>query len=124
MERIRKINFIVIAFAAIASFVIGIQTMSSPVTLQSVGILIWLVSPYICLAVMAKVVSGKSSNIVVLILSLLSAVFGIWALIDAMFIQNDAQGSLAFVVVPAYQWALLLVTSLPLYFLNRKKNEP
>ncbi len=121
MERIRKISFIVITVAAIASFVIGIQTMSSPVNIQAAGILIWFVSPYIYLAVMAKVVSGKSSNIAVLILSLLIAVFGIWALIDAMFIQNDAQGSLAFVVVPSYQWALLLVTSLPLYFLNRKK---
>ena len=95
--------------------------MSSPVTIQAVGILIWLVSPYIYLAVMAKVVSGKSSNIAVFILSLLIAVFGIWALIDAMFIQNDAQGSLVFVVVPSYQWALLLLTSLPLYFLNRTK---
>ena len=121
MEQNKKINYTVIAIAAIASLLAGIQAMSEPLTMEAAGILFWLVSPYFYLALMAKIVSKKASNIAVLIISLLSFAFGVWAFIDAQFIQNDAQGGLVFVVVPFYQWALVLLASLPLYFINRGK---
>ena len=71
---------------------------------------------------MAKLVSKYVSNIAVLVLSLLIGGFDVWALVDAMFIHIDAQGGLIYIVAPLWQWVLLLLATLPVYFLNKVEN--
>jgi uncharacterized membrane protein YuzA (DUF378 family) len=118
----KRITYILICLAAITTAAIGFRTMSKPVSSGALGFIIWAVSPYCYLAVMTKTVSQKPSTIAVLVFALLVGVFGVWALIDAMFIHLDAQGGLIYIFAPLWQWAFLILFTLPLYFLNQVKN--
>jgi len=96
--------------------------MSSPISVSAMGFIAWAVSPYGYLAIMAKLVSKSVSYVAVLVLSLLIGGFGMWAFVDAMFIHIDAQGGLVYIAAPLWQWVLLMLATLPVYFLNKVKN--
>ncbi len=42
--------------------------------------------------------------------------FDVWYTDDPIFIHPDAQGGLAFIVIPLWQWALLVLVTIPVYF--------
>lgn len=121
-QEMKRFTYIVIWAAAITTTVIGFKTMSSPISAGAAGIIVWAVSPYFNLVAMTKAVSTKASAIAVLVFALLVGAFGLWALIDAMFIHLDAQGGLIYLFAPLWQWVFLILVSLPFYFLNRVKN--
>ena len=118
----KQFTFITIIVAILAIIAIGLKTTIAPLSFEAIGFIGWAITPYTYLAVMAYVVSGKTTSITVLILVLLTGGFGVWAFIDAMFIHTDAQGGLVYVVVPFWQWIFLLLASLPVYYLNKVKN--
>ena len=106
---------------AIATLLIGFRSMIYPVSATALGIIGWTVTPYIYLALMLKLVTKKTLIIAVSVLAISLGVFGLWAFIKAMFFDNDAQSSLVFIVIPLWQWLILLIISLPIYFLSRAK---
>ena len=114
-------TYLIIIATAIVTIVIGLKTVSSPISTTALGFIGWAVSPYFYLAVMMKLLSKKASISAVLIISVLVGGFGIWMLVDAMFIHIDAQGGLVFIVAPLWQWGALLAATLPVYFLNKVK---
>ncbi len=115
-------TYFLIFTAALATAIVGNKSMTAPITATALAFIAWAVSPYIYLAVAASWVSAKASITAVFALSLLVGAFGVWLLVDVMFIHPDAQGGLVFIFVPLWQWVLLVLTALPLYFLNRVKN--
>ncbi len=118
----KKITYIIIVATALATVVIAFKTMNRPNSLGASGIIVWAISPYFYLFVMASAVTKKASRIAVFILALLAGSFGLWAIIDAMFIHLDAQAGLAYIFIPLWQWVLLIVATLPVYLFNRVKN--
>ncbi len=106
---------------AIATLLIGFRSMIYPVSATALGIIGWTVTPYIYLILMLKLVTKKTPIIAVSVLAISLGVFGLWAFIKAMFFDNDAQSSLVFIVIPLWQWLILLIISLPIYFLTRTK---
>jgi len=114
-------TYIFIFLAAAVTTVIGVKSASEPIAFAAVGFIVWAVSPYIYLAVMANLVSTNTAKSGVLSLSLLAGLFGIWFIVDAMFIHPDAQGGLIFIFVPFIQWAVIVLASIPIYFLGKVK---
>ncbi len=110
----------IIIFIATTIF-IGIKSMDGHISAGGLGFIFLAVSPYAYLAILNRRFSGKTPIIVVLVLSIIVGGFGIWAFIDSMVIQTDAQAGMAFIVVPVYQWFFLLLSTLPVYFLYKKK---
>jgi len=121
--KMKQISFIVVIAAAVSTVVIGVKTTNYPISAGALGFIGWAVSPYFYLAVMAKLVSRRAATIVVAVVAFLVGGFGVWAFIDTMFIHPDAQGGLAFIVVPMWQWTMLLLATLPVYLLNKVKSE-
>jgi hypothetical protein len=117
----KQLTYIITLLAATSTIIIGIKTMNNQVSAEALGLIFLTVSPYAYLVVMTRHVSKKASIIAVLTLSILVGGFGVWAFVDSMFIQTDAQAGMAFIVVPVYQWGFLLLATLPVYFLNKKK---
>lgn len=108
--------------AAITTVVIESKSMSQPITFTGFGFIVWAVSPYAYLALMAKLVSTSTAELIVLLLSFLVGSLGVWLIIDAFFIHLDAQSGLVYIFAPIWQWAFLALASAPLYFLHRVKN--
>jgi len=98
---------------------VGILNMDTFV-LGAIGFLLWAVSPYLFAIFMTKQNTQYAATLVVTGVSSVLAIGGIFLLIDAMYIHLDAQSALVFVVIPMYQWIILLVTAFPIYFINRK----
>ena len=98
---------------------VGIQSMDV-FSLGTVVFLVWAVSPYLLAALLTKWVKTRSSILIMFGLSVLLAISGIFLLVDAMYIHPDAQGALAFVVIPLYQWVILLIVTLPLLVIEKK----
>jgi hypothetical protein len=72
------------------------------------AIAVWATLTYLVLFIVAKrAVLFKTKEILVLIGALMISVGGIAAYVDAIWLHPDAQGGLAFIVVPFYQWIIL-----------------
>lgn len=107
--------------AGIVTVVIGLKTVDPPLSMGALGIIGFAITPYIYLIVMAKFVSRYASLVAITILAVIIGILGVWALVDSMYVEPDAQGGLAFIVIPVYQWGLLLVTTLFVYFFQYKE---
>ena len=115
----KAIAYSINLIAIIVTIGIGIRSMES-FSLGAVGFLLWAVSPYLFADLMIKYVIQYVSILAVGGLSFILAIGGMFLLIDAMFLHPDAQSALAFVVIPMYQWVILLIVALPLYLIEKK----
>ena len=88
--------------------------------LGAIGFLVWAISPYLFAIIMTKRITQNTAILIITGVSSILAMGGIFLLIDAMYIHLDAQSALVFVVIPMYQWIILLITALPVYFMNKK----
>lgn len=107
-------------FATLLTIAIGILNMDA-FSLGAVGLFVWAISPYLYGMLVTKLVSKRKAFVTVALLMSVIVIGGIVLLIDAMYIHTDPQSALAFVVIPLYQWALLLLATLPIYLLNKNK---
>ena len=116
----KLVSYVINLFAGIVVLIIGIQSMDT-FSLGAIGFLIWAISPYLFSAFLMKRSTDDMAIKILFGISLIVAVGGIYLLVDAMYIHPDAQGALAFVVIPMYQWVILLFTALLNYFIYKIK---
>ena len=117
-KRIRQVAFCIITIATIATVVIGLKTIKNPVSIVALGLIGLAVTPYIYLAMILTLVSKNASSIAVAISAFLVSGFGIMLFAETLFIHPDAYGETIFWVAPVWQWAFLLLVTLPVYLLN------
>jgi len=88
------------------------------------GFAVWVTLPYLMVIFLARKVSvSLRNNLLVIIGTVLISLGGVASYVDAVLLHPDAQGALAFVAVPFYQWISLgLLTGL--LFLLRKRQTP
>ena len=118
---LKIISIILPVVAAFITIIIGLKMADSLLSLGTWVIVGFAITPYVFLLYLTKNVSHHTSLIVIIVLSIITGIFGIWALLDSMFIHPDAQGGLAFIAIPALQWGLLLLATLAIYFFNKRK---
>ena len=118
----KKIAYMLCGLAVITTLGIGMDTMSKPYTLTTIGFILWAISPYGLLLFVINKTKSKAAIIGGLVLSVLAVLFGLVFIIDAMYIHLDAQGGLIYIFAPLWQWVGLLVLSLPVLSLNMVKN--
>ena len=85
------------------------------------GFAVWVTLPYLMAIFLAKKASAsQAKNFVAIIGGLIITLGGVALYVDAVLLHRDAQGGLAFVAVPFYQWIILgFLTGF--HFLLRKK---
>ena len=118
-KQIKTIAYFVGILASSLTIVVGVLNMDT-FTLGVMGFLVWAVSPYLYGMILPKLLSKRKAIIVSVLLISVIATAGIFLLIDTMYIHPDAQSALAFVVIAAYQWGLLLLATIPIYVINKK----
>ena len=118
-KQIKRISYSINLLAILVTITVGILNMDT-FALGAIGLLIWAISPYLFAIFMTKHSTQYAATLVVTGVSFILAIGGIFLLIDAMYIHLDAQSALVFVVIPMYQWIILLITALPLYLINKK----
>ena len=118
-KEIKTTSYLLTAFAALLTIAIGILNMDA-FSLGAVGLLVWAVSPYLYGILVTKLLSKRKAIVTFTLVLSVIVIGGIILLIDAIYIHTDPQSALVFVVIPAYQWALLLLATLPVYLLNKK----
>ncbi len=119
VEQIKLISYGINLFAGLVTIIVGILSMDT-FALGAIGFLIWAISPYIFIVLMTKYSTKYTATLVVIGISSVLSIGGVFMLIDAMYVHPDPQGALAFVVIPIYQWGILLLASLPIYLFNKK----
>ena len=119
-KQIKRISYSINLLAILVTITVGILNMDT-FALGAIGLLIWAISPYLFAIFMTKHSTQYAATLVVTGVSFILAIGGIFLLIDAMYIHLDAQSALVFVVIPMYQWIILLIAALPIYFINKNK---
>ena len=99
---------------------VGILSMDT-FALGAIGLLVWAISPYLFAAFMTKQSTQYTATLVITGVSSILAIGGVFLLIYALYIHQDAQSALVFVVIPMYQWIILLIATIPIYFINKNK---
>jgi hypothetical protein len=89
-------------------------------SLETLGFLLLIITPYFFAMLLTKWSKNHIASMVTAGTSSILALGGVFLIIDAMYIHPDAQSGLVFPVVAVYQWAILLVISIPLYIINKK----
>ena len=115
----KRISYSINIIASLVTIGVGIFNMDT-FALGAIGLLIWAISPYLFAVFMTKQSTQYTATLVVTGVSSILAIGGVFLLIDAMYIHQDAQSALVFIVIPMYQWIILLITALPLYLINKK----
>ena len=118
----KQLSYAINSIAVIFVIGIGIQSMDT-FSLQAVSLLLLAISPYLYGSLVTKLVSNQNAIIITTFVVFVLAMGGSYLLLDAMYIHPDPQGALAFVVIPVYQWGLLLLATLPIYLFNKKGKE-
>ena len=118
-KQIKRISYSINLLAILVTITVGILNMDT-FALGAIGLLIWAISPYLFAIFMTKHSTQYAATLVVTGVSFILAIGGIFLLIDAMYIHLDAQSALVFVVIPMYQWIILLITALLVYFSHKK----
>jgi len=119
---VKKVSYVMNTIAVIFVIGIGIKSMDT-FSLKAVGFLLLASSPYLYGSLLTKLVSNQKAIVLTTFMVFVLAMGGSYLLLDAMYIHPDPQGALAFVVIPVYQWGLLLLATLPIYLFNKKGNE-
>ncbi len=120
MEKyIKSISYSINLLAILVTITVGILNMDT-FSFGAIGFLVWAISPYLFVAFLTKRSTHHTVTLVLTGVSFILATGGVFLLIDAMYIHLDAQSALVFVVIPMYQWIILLITALPFYFINKK----
>jgi len=96
---------------------IGLLQSCSPATFSY---LLLVITPYLFAMFLTKWSKNHIASMVTAGVSSILALGGVFLIVDAMYIHPDAQGGLIFPVLAVYQWAILLVVSIPLYFINKQ----
>jgi len=89
-------------------------------SLSTFAYLLLIITPYLFAMLLTKWSRNHIASMVMAGLSSILALGGVFLIVDAMYIHPDAQGGLVFPVLAVYQWAILLVVSIPFYFINKK----
>ena len=121
-KQIKTTSYFIGILCSILTIVVGILNMDT-FTLGVIGFLVWDVSPYLYGMILTKLVTKRKAIVTSVLLIFVVATGGIFLLVDAMYIHLDAQSALAFVVIPVYQWGLLLLATIPIYLINKKGKE-
>ncbi len=116
----KKIAYVISFIAMMITIEIGIQSIDT-FSLKAVGFLLLAISPYLYGSLVTKWVSNQKAIILTTFVVFVLSIGGSYLLLDSMYIHPDPQSALAFVVIPIYQWGLLLLATLPIYLFN--KNE-
>lgn len=115
----KRITYIVISVAAVVTLLLGAMASSRLASAAGLGFLVWGLSPYVYLAAMNRWMNSPLASKIVLITATLAGLLGAWMLIDAMYLNPDAQSGLVFLFAPLWQWFLLLVVTVPLHLYDR-----
>jgi hypothetical protein len=85
------------------------------------GFAVWVTLPYLMTLFLAKkALASQANKFFMVIGALLISCGGVALYVEAVLLHRDAQGALAFVAVPFYQWIVLGFLA-GLHFLLRKR---
>jgi len=116
-KRMKNLSYAMNLFGLLLTLGIGLFQSFS---LSTFGYLMLIITPYLFGMLLTKWSKNHIASMVMVGTSSILALGGVFLIVDAMYIHPDAQGGLVFPVVAVYQWAILLVISLPFYFINKK----
>ena len=121
---IKKSTSIILYIAALATFFVAVISLDYSALSISyiVGAAVFIagvLSPYGYALIVNRMLSQPSTILILHIVTTFFSVTGVFAIFYAQFIQRDAQSAMALVVIPIFQWLLLIPLSLVLFVLHK-----
>lgn len=115
----KRVTGLLTCIAALATLIILVLAADKPLSVATLGFMAWGLSPYVYLFAMGRRAATGPASVTALVIAVLTAILGVWFPFDAMYLHQDAQSALVFLFAPLWQWFLLLIASVPFYFLNQ-----
>lgn len=117
----KKVSYLIISAAVAITLLIFIYLSNKEFSLIVLGFAAWAISPYLYLFILVKYATNKNIKII-LGSALVICLFGISLQIETTLIGVNAQGGLALLFIPVYQWAALGLTTVIVFALKMIKN--
>ena len=98
---------------------IGITLMKNDFSAANIAFIVWAISPYLFLVFLINLAANKITTLTSAVITIATCVTGLVTFIYSLLSQLDNQGGLIFIDTPLWQWAGLIIISLPLVLLNK-----
>ena len=85
--------------------------------------LLFGISPFFYCLILVRLISSQLAEWVSLILILAIGFVGTFLLVDSLFLNPEAQSAIAVIIVPAVQWAMVLLASVPIYLTDKRQRK-
>ena len=109
-------------FSALVTLAICLYIFSDAYTAAAIATIVWFVSPYAYLVFLINLVATRQTTFAALAISIIICMYGLATLTDATLINPAIDASTIHSNSPLWQWAALLILTLPLTLLNKLKN--
>ena len=106
----------VISFLVGAAFAVWTISMSDRISPFLLMVALWVACPYLVIAIAARCVSSFVPTMILACTFVLTASFGVWAFDK---IDEDAQGGLILIFIPAYQFVAALILAIMAALVDR-----
>ncbi|VAW57774.1 hypothetical protein MNBD_GAMMA07-2508 [hydrothermal vent metagenome] len=104
---------------AAITLVLGLYSFTRPYSAADFAVIFWHMSPYAFLAALINLTANKTAVRLALIISLSTCSFGLILLFNVVFIQPAVEEGLMHSIAPLWQWAGLIILTLPLILINK-----
>ncbi len=119
--KMKKASYLIINVSAVIVFLIFAYLANNEFTLVVLGFGAWALSPYLYLLILVKLSTNKNIKYI-LVSVLVTCILGVTLQINTTLIGVNAQGGLALLFIPVYQWVVLILTTIVLVVFKVVKN--
>ena len=121
-KKLKTYSKITILFTAAVTIIIGIILMNEKYNAANIAFIVWATSPYLFLIFLINLAANKTTTLTSAVITIITCVSGLIPFTFSLLSHLDNNNDLIFIDSPLWQWAGLLIISLPLVLLNKIKD--
>lgn len=104
---------------AVITIVIGIILMNGEYNAANIAFIVWATSPYLFLFFLINLAANKITTLATAVITIATCISGLLPFTFSLISHLDSKTDLIFFDSPLWQWAGLIIVSLPLVLLNK-----
>ena len=93
--------------------------MERPYSREEYGYFLWVAFPWIYSMLLIRITSNQETLKIIMLMIIFLSGLGLWAIIEALYLNIDAQGALILFFVPLWQLVFFGLSTIPILLMRK-----